>query len=604
MKVSPINFSMSVHYTLGLSFDYHDAAAALLKDGIVIAAAQEERFTRVKHDAQLPVNAVAYCLQEAGITIEQVDAVVYYEKPLLKFERLIKSYINTWPFGLVSFVKAMLNFVKTKFWVDHRIREELGYKGKIFYTEHHMSHAASAYYASGFNDATVVTMDGVGEFDTTTIGYGRDSELHITHTREFPHSLGMLYSAITYYLGFKVNSAEYKVMGLAPYGDPSKYYRHFQKLYNLAEDGSLELDMSYFGYESGLRMTNDKFSNLFGGPARESESNLGQREKDIAAALQQVTNEIVLKIVAHARNLHPSDRLCMAGGVALNCVANAKLVETGWFKEIYIQPAAGDAGGALGCAYYYYYHIGKNSLPATSAMPTVYLGPSYSDAEIEEFLQHGVREVIGSDKKVVYAKLPDRDTLVKKIAELINGTNVIGLMQGRMEFGPRALGNRSIIADARNKDNWQKVNLKIKFRESFRPFAPTVLADQAQDWFDLPCSSPYMLLVAPVKREGVPAITHVDQTARLQTVSREQNPLYYDIIKSFAETTGCPVIINTSFNVRSEPIVMSPRDAFNCFIHTFMDYLVMGNFIIAKKDNVGLVDEAQMRAYLGSFKLD
>ena len=591
-------------YILGLSFDYHDAAAALIKNGIVIAAAHEERFTREKQDSNLPVEASKYCLAYADLTVDQLDYIVFYEKPLLKFERLLKTYITTWPRGFLSFVKAMLGFIKSKLWVDRRIRKALGYQGEILYTEHHYSHAASAYYCSQFKNATVVTMDGVGEFDTTTIGSGHGNKLAMEETVEFPHSLGLLYSAFTYYLGFKVNSAEYKVMGLAPYGDPEKYYPLFKELVAIEADGSFQLNMKYFSYEYGLRMTNSAFNKLFGGPPRSPESQLTQREKDIAAALQKITNEIVLKIVAHARAKYPSENLCLAGGVALNCVANGKLLDTGWFKNIYIQPAAGDAGGSVGAALYVYYHVLGNPFPpAEPVMATAYLGPEYSTAEIKEFLTTEVKELIGDGQAVNYKEYSDSE-LLATVADLITGNNVIGWFQGRMEFGPRSLGNRSIIADARNKENWQKVNLKIKFRESFRPFAPTVLEDKAVECFALTCPSPYMLLVAPVKRADLPAITHVDNSARVQTVNRRQNPRFYDLLDAFNKTTGCPVVINTSFNVRGEPIVMSPRDAFNTFLNTFMDYLVLGNFVISKKDNASLVDEKKMKAYLGQFKLD
>lgn len=592
-------------YILGLSFDYHDAAAALIKNGKVVVAAHEERFTREKQDPDFPTQAAHYCLKEAGITLNDLAYVVYYEKPLLKFERLLKTYISTWPKGFLSFVKAMLNFIKSKLWVDRRIKKGLGdYQGEVLYVEHHYSHAASAFYCSELNDAVTVTMDGVGEFDTTTVGYGEGNKLYLTQTIEFPHSLGLLYSALTYYLGFKVNSAEYKVMGLAPYGDPEKYYPLFKKLIEVKDDGSFNLNMQYFSYEYGLRMTNRAFDKLFGGKPRQPESPLTQREKDIAAALQKVTNEIVLKIVTHAKKEHPSENLCMAGGVALNCVANGKILETNIFKNIYVQPAAGDAGGSVGAALYVYYHILDHARDfAEPVMPTVFLGPEYSNDTIKKFLDTEVKELIGNDKVVTYREHTDSD-LIDTVSDLITGSNVIGWFQGRMEFGPRSLGSRSIIADARNKENWQKVNLKIKFRESFRPFAPTVLEDKASEAFALNCSSPYMLLVAPVKRTDVPAITHVDNSARIQTINRAQNQRYYDLISAFNVKTGCPVIINTSFNVRGEPIVMSPRDAFNTFLNTFMDYLVLGNFIISKKENEQLVDQEKMKKYLGKFKLD
>lgn len=593
-------------YILGLSFDYHDSAAALIKNGQVIAAVQEERFTREKHDADLPINSINYCLNFASITSEDLYGVVFYEKPLIKFERLLKTYINTWPKGLLSFIKAMLSFLKGKLWVESRIRKALGeYKGPVFFTQHHYSHAASAYYCSGFNESVVVTMDGVGEFDTTTIGFGQGNALKLTHTLEFPHSLGLLYSALTYYLGFKVNSAEYKVMGLAPYGDPEKYYQKFKELVEVKEDGSFRLNMKYFSYEYGLRMTNKKFDELFGAGPRQPESPLTQREKDIAAALQKITNEIVLAIVNKARNLFPSKNLCLAGGVALNCVANGKILEKQWFDNIYIQPAAGDAGGAVGAALFVYFKGLNNTFPLADkqVMESVYLGPECSQQEVEKFLHNDVKEIIGQDKEVVYEKFSD-EGIIAKIAELITGNNVIGLCNGRMEFGPRSLGNRSIIADARNKENWQKVNLKIKFRESFRPFAPTVLEDKIAECFNINCSSPYMLLVASVKRLDIPAVTHIDNSARIQSVNRKQNQRYYDIINSFDSKTGCPVIVNTSFNVRGEPIVLSPKDAFNTFLNTFMDFLVLGNYLISKKENEQLVDQAKMRAYIGTFKLD
>jgi carbamoyltransferase len=591
-------------FILGLSFDYHDAAAALIKNGVVLAAVHEERFTRKKHDPSLPVNSIKYCFEFAGITEKDLAYVVFYEKPLLKFERLLKVYIETWPMGLLSFVKAMLNFIKTKLWVDKRIRKAIpDYEGEILYVDHHYSHAASAYFCSGFKDSVVVTMDGVGEFDTTTIGFGQKNKLVLDRTIEFPHSLGLLYSAVTYYLGFKVNSAEYKVMGLAPYGDPDKYYDKFKELIDIKEDGSFELNRKYFSFEYGLQMTSKNFDELFGGPARSPETKLTQREKDIAAALQKITNELVLKIVVFAKGKYGFENLCLAGGVALNCVANGKILETKTFEDIYIQPAAGDAGGSIGAALYVYYSLLGNSLPNEPVMETVFLGPEYSDDEIEDFLINGVHELIGKDKDVNYRKVTDAE-LIDKTADLINGTNVIGWFQGREEFGPRSLGSRSIIADARNKENWQKVNLKIKFRESFRPFAPSVLEDKNMECFAIDRPSPYMLLVAPVIRRDIPAVTHVDNSARIQSVNRQQNQKYYDLIESFYKKSGCPVIINTSFNVRGEPIVLSPRDAFNTFLNTFMDYLVMGNFIISKKENEGLVNEDKMKEYLGGFKLD
>jgi carbamoyltransferase len=529
---------------------------------------------------------------------------VFYEKPLTKFERLIKSYIKTWPRGFFSFLKAMLTMIKTKLWVEYRIKKELEYQGEVLFTEHHYSHAASAYYCSGFDEAVVVTMDGVGEWDTTTVGYGKGSELQLTRSIEFPHSLGLLYSAVTYYLGFKVNSAEYKVMGLAPYGNPDTYYNHFKKLIILKDDGSYELNMKYFGYEYGLRMTNSNFNQLFGAPPRQPESELTQREKDIAAALQKITEEVVLKMVDYARTTHPSKNLCLAGGVALNCVANGKILLKQWFDNIYVQPAAGDAGGAVGAALFVYYHVLKYTYPGHhKVMETAFIGPEYTTAALQNFLDVESKSLT-DNKTVQYVKCENSQELIDKVSDLIAGSNVIGWFQGRMEFGPRSLGNRSIIADARNRENWQKVNLKIKFRESFRPFAPSVLEDKAQDYFELSVPSPYMLLVAPVKNTNIPAVTHVDNSARVQTVNRIQNPMYYDLIDVFYKKTGCPVIINTSFNVRGEPIVCSPKDALLCFLNTFMDVLVLGPFIVYKKDNQSLVDEDKIKSYLGKFSLD
>jgi len=585
---------------LGLSFFYHDSAAALIVDGSVVAAVQEERFTRIKHDKSLPKNAVKYCLESQDIKIEDIDYVVFYDKPILKFDRLLQTYIKTWPKGLLSFLRGMEATFTNTLSVEKKIRKNLKYKGEILYTEHHYSHASSSYYTSNFNDSVIVTMDGVGEWDTTTIGYAKDNDLKLTHSIVFPDSLGLLYSALTYYLGFKVNSAEYKVMGLAPYGDPEKYYNKIMQLIDIKEDGSFKLDMKYFAYEYGLTMTNKNFDELFGAPTRKSESELTQREKDIASSLQKVTEEIILKIVKYAKSLSSSENLCLAGGVALNCVANGLILKQNIFKNIYIQPASGDAGGAIGSALYVYYNILKNK-KKDNVMPNPYLGPEYSNKEINKFLTEKALEKYGSIK---FDYCESEDHLVEKVASLINGNNVIGLFEGKMEFGPRALGNRSIIADARVKENWQKVNLKIKFRESFRPFAPTVLEDQAYEYFDLNVSSPYMLLVAQTKKNIVPAITHVDGSARIQTVSKEQNLLYYKIINQFYKNSGCAVIINTSFNVRGEPIVESPENAFNCFVNTEMDYLVMGNFIISKKDNDLLSKYSEKEKYLEKFELD
>lgn len=578
---------------LGLSFFYHDAAAALIVDGMVVSAAQEERFTRIKHDEAFPENAIAYCLASQGITIADIDHVVFYEKPIRKFDRLLHTYFRVWPRGIVSFLKAMQAWFGGKLWIEKKIRKTLGYTGSILYTEHHYAHAASAYFASPFTDAVIVTMDGVGEIETTSIGYGKDNTIALTESIDFPHSLGLLYSALTYYLGFKVNSAEYKVMGLAPYGKPERFRSEFNELISVEDDGSFRLNMKYFSYEYGLTMTNAAFDKLFGAPPRKGESDVTQREMDIAATLQEVTEEVVLKIVRHAQSLHPSHNLCLSGGVALNCVANGKILDTGLFDHIYVQPASGDAGTAVGCALYVYY-VGLKHEKKGSAMHSPYLGPEYSDAEIESALKKA---------DIRFTKMDD-DTLYAAVAERMTEKRVIGWFQGRMEFGPRALGNRSIIADPRYKENWQKVNLKIKFRESFRPFAPSVLLERAEEYFKLKGESPYMLLVAPVVRDDIPAVTHVDRSARIQTVKESDNPRYYALMKAFEAKTGCPVIINTSFNVRSEPIVMSPDDAINSFINTYMDDLVLGNYVARKEDNMHRVDEASLKAYLGSFVLD
>jgi len=581
-------------YILGLSFYYHDSAAVLLKDGEVVFAAQEERYTRKKHDESLPVNAVRHALDFAGITIDDIAAVGFYEKPLLKFfDRILQTNFKVWPKGFRMFHGAMREWMTKKLWIPNNIRKELGYKGEVFFTEHHESHAASSFFASGFEDATVVTVDGVGEWATTTIGYGKGTDLAIKQEIHFPHSLGLLYSAITYYLGFKVNSAEYKVMGLAPYGEP-KYVDQITQLVDIKEDGSFKLNMEYFNYEYGLTMTGKKIEELFGQPTRKAESPLEQFHKDVARSMQAVTDEMMMKIVKHAKKICPSENLCLAGGVALNCVANGKIVKENIFKNIFIQPAAGDAGGALGVALAIWHkEFDGARIPK---MEHVYLGNEYTNEQIEAFLK---------SNGIPYDRLEDAQ-LIDEVSQLMEGENVIGLYQGRMEYGPRALGNRSIIADARNKENWKKVNLKIKFREDFRPFAPTVLEERTADYFDLHCESPYMLLVAdvhPDKREGIPAVTHVDGSARIQTINRNQNRKYYDLIKAFADRTGCPVIINTSFNVRGEPIVESPENALNCFLHTQMDYLVMGNCLI-RKERMKEVNRTDSASYINTFELD
>lgn len=561
---------------LGISCFYHDAAAALLVDGKIVAAAEEERFSRKKHDSSFPTQAIEFCLKQAGLNINQIDYVVFYDKPFLKFERIVETYIKNWPKGLISFIKAMREWFKQKLWVEYVLAKKLGFKGKLFFTEHHYAHAASAYYASPFDDALVVTMDGVGEWETTTFGCAKNNQLKLTKAIHFPHSLGLLYSAVTGYLGFKVNSEEYKVMGLAAYGDPEKYYACFKKLINVLEDGSFALNMRYFAYEYGLVMTTKDFDELFEHASRTNKDALEQKHKDIAAALQRVINEIVFKIVQYANSLHPSKNLCLAGGVALNSVTNGKILASGIFENIYVFPASGDAGGAVGAACYLYFDVLKNKKQG-SVMQDAFLGPEFSDLEIREALLEA-----GFNSAFV-VKMLSEDNLLKEAARLIAGDHVLGWFQGRMEFGPRALGNRSILADPRNCDNWQRVNLKIKFRESFRPFAPTVLDDYAEELFDLKNKeSPFMLFVVPVRNKSIPAVTHVDGSARVQTVKLEQNRIFYNLIKEFYELTGCPAVINTSFNVSEEPIVCTPKQALECFKKTEIDDLVLGHYLISK----------------------
>jgi carbamoyltransferase len=575
---------------LGISCFYHDSAACLVKDGRVVAAASEERFTRKKHDEGFPHEAVRYCLEAGGIQAGDLDYVGFYDKPVLKFERLISTYLSTFPRGFASYSKAMPVWLKEKLWIPSMIRKELGYKGKILFTEHHMSHAASAFLVSPFKEAAILTVDGVGEWATASYGVGKDRQIDLFREIRFPHSLGLLYSAFTYYLGFKVNSAEYKVMGLAPYGEP-KYVDKVRQLIDIKDDGSFEMDMSYFSYHHGLRMVNGRFSRLFGGPVREPESKLEQHHKDIAASVQKVTEEIMLKMAGYLHRETGMENLCLAGGVALNCVANGRILREGPFKEIFIQPAAGDAGGALGVATYIYHSVLDQ--PRIESMEHAYLGPEYSESEIQAVLS----------KHAAPAKKLEREDLVRDVAALIEGQTVIGWFQGRMEFGPRALGSRSILADARNPENKDVVNLKIKFRESFRPFAPTVLEEKISEFFEIDRPSPYMLLVAPVREQKriIPSVTHVDHSARIQSINRRQNPLYYDLIKEFDKRTGVPVIINTSFNVRGEPIVCTPEDAYRCFMRTHMDYLVLGPYLLDKKEQPAFREDKDWRE---EFQLD
>ncbi len=583
---------------LGISCFYHDSAACLVQNGNISAAAQEERFTRKKHDFSFPAHAAAWCLKEAEITVKDLDLVIFYDKPLVKFERILETSLQFAPSGISQFIQAMPLWLKQKLWIPELIRKELNYEGKILFSSHHESHAASAFYPSPFKEAAFLTMDGVGEWDTASFGIGKDNNIEIFETLKFPHSLGLLYSTFTYYCGFKVNSGEYKLMGLAPYGEPKYKDIIFKKLIDLKEDGSFRMNMEYFGYCNSLKMTNRKFDRLFGAGARKPETKITQKHMDIAASIQQATEEIMLKMAKHVYKITGQDRLCLAGGVALNCVGNGKILREGPFKEIWIQPASGDAGGALGAALLAWYkYLGKPRVAdnVSDRQKASLLGTHYSDDSIESFLRK---------ENIPYKKL-SRSDIPQKAADLIAEGNVVGWFQGKMEFGPRALGARSIIGDARNPEMQTKMNLKIKYRESFRPFAPSVLWDKALEWFDLTQESPYMLLVSPVKevkrkesnneskagfdklkeiRSLIPAVTHVDYSARIQTVKRNDNPLYYDMIKAFYDKTGCPVIINTSFNVRGEPLVCSPEDAFRCFMRTEMDYLVMGNFVLNKKE--------------------
>ncbi|MGC9092541.1 MAG: carbamoyltransferase family protein [Bacteroidota bacterium] len=563
---------------LGISCFYHDAAAAVVRDGKLIAAAQEERFTRKKHDQDFPNHAIEYCLREANVAAKEIDYVAFYDKPLLKFERILITYLATFPRSLPSFLKAMPVWLKEKLWVPQLIRSKLGYTGPILFAEHHISHAASAFLVSPFSEAAILTIDGVGEWDTATIGIGEDRTITILRSLQFPHSLGLLYSAFTYYLGFKVNSDEYKVMGLAPYGKPIYSDAILNHLVSLKDDGSFKLNMRYFAYDYGLTMTNRHFHELFGAAPRQPESRLTQFHKDIAASIQFVTNEIVVRMAQYLYDQTHIRNLAMAGGVALNCVANSEVKRRVPFKEIFIQPAASDAGGAVGAAYYVYNMVLGHE--RNFVFRSASLGPQFSDDEIESYLRR-----LG----VPFRKL-NRENLISETAKKIAEQRVIGWFQGRMEFGPRALGNRSIIADARNPENHSRVNLKIKFRESFRPFAPTILEERTAEFFHWDQPSPYMLFVATARdRTALPAVTHVDGSARLQTLRRDENPLFYDLLKEFERRTGCPAIINTSFNVRGEPIVCTPQDAFRCFMRTNMDDLVMGSFIVEKEQLNGIL---------------
>ncbi|MBK6735956.1 MAG: carbamoyltransferase [bacterium] len=611
---------------LGLSAFYHDSAACLVQDGRVVAAAQEERFTRRKHDAGFPRQAMRYCLGEGNVGPGQLDAVVFYDKPLTKFVRILESAFAVSPRGLRPFLQAMPVWLRDKLWIPAEIERELrlagaGRPGRLMFTEHHESHAASAFFASPFESAAILTLDGVGEWATSSLGQGRGNRLRILEEIHYPHSLGLLYSAFTYFTGFKVNSGEYKLMGLAPYGEPRYVQRIYDHLLDLRSDGSFRLNLDYFGYIDGLVMTNDRFARLFDGPPRSGEAEITQREMDLARSIQEVTEEVVLRMARHAHRVTGERHLCLAGGVALNCVANGRVLREGPFADLWIQPASGDAGGAVGAALYawHMYADGARILDGRDRMAGAFLGPAYTDQEIADWLEH---------EGHAYRTLADGD-LEREVARRIARGEVVGLHQGRMEFGPRALGNRSIVGDARSPGMQSQLNLKIKYRESFRPFAPSVLAERVRECFELGTGSPYMLLVAPVARErwlapeaadarpanrptdvvarvnqvrsDIPAVTHVDHSARIQTVHEETNPRYHRIITEFANLTGCPTIINTSFNVRGEPIVCTPEDAYRCFMRTEMDTLVMGNHVLVKSEQAQSAENADWRR---EFQLD
>jgi carbamoyltransferase len=604
-------------YILGISAFYHDSAACLVKNGEIISAVQEERFTRKKHDHSFPSNAINFCLENAGISGFDLDYVAFYDKPFLKFERILETYLSYAPIGIKSFLKAIPIWIKKKLWIKDLIKKELDFSGTIIFPEHHESHAASAFFPSPFQEAAFITMDGVGEWPTTSFGIGKDNHMQVLADIQFPHSLGLLYSAFTYYTGFRVNSGEYKIMGLAPYGEPKYKDMIYQHLIDVKDDGSFKMNMNYFDYCAGLTMTNSRFHNLFGGPPRKPESRLTKKDMDLTCSIQKVTEEIVLKMATHVKKETGKKYLCLAGGVALNCVANGNLLRENIFDDIWIQPAAGDAGGAVGAALFTWYQYLGNHRKVdrkTDFMKGAYLGPEFDNGRIESFL---------TKNDCAFQKLDD-DEMLEKVAALLADEKIIGWFQGKMEFGPRALGARSIIGDARSPKMQQKMNLKIKFRESFRPFAPSVLKENLNEYFEIDRESPYMLLVANIKkdkqiemtaeqkdsfgldklnvvRSEVPAITHVDYSARVQSVNAETNPLYHKLISKFNEKYGCSVIVNTSFNVRGEPIVCSPEDAYLCFMRTDMDYLIMANCLLDKSKQETLKGDTDWRS---EFELD
>ena len=600
-------------YILGISAFYHDSAACLVKDGEIFAAAQEERFSRKKHDPRFPKNAIKYCLDEAGIEVHQLNHVVYYDKPFLTFERLLMSYLTVAPRGLRSWLESMPIWLGKKLHIPNVIKKEIGYDGDVFFTEHHEAHAASAFYPSPFKEAAILTMDGVGEWATASYGFGEDNNITLLKELHFPDSLGLLYSAFTYFTGFRVNSGEYKLMGLSPYGDPKYKDLILTELVDLKEDGSIRLNLSYFDFLGGLRMTNNRFSKLFGGPPRKPETEITQREMDIAASIQAVTEKVVLKMANHVYKETKKDNLCLAGGVALNCVANGRILRESPFQEIWIQPAAGDAGGALGaalCVWYRYLMNERLNPKCQDSQRGSYLGPSFSNGVVKSFLE---------SNKYPFHELPS-EKRATFIAEKIAEGKIVGHMSGRMEFGPRALGARSILGDARRQDTQTVMNLKIKYRESFRPFAPTVIEEKASEYFEIDKPSPYMLLVAQVrkerclpqpskdgmpmldrlkmKRSDIPAVTHLDYSARLQTVNRKDKADYHEIISEFEKLTGCAVIVNTSFNVRGEPIICSPQDAYRCFMRTEIDVLVIENCMLFKEKQPPWKEKGDWRSEL------
>ena len=595
---------------LGISSFYHDSGACLIDNGIIKAAVQEERFTRIKQDNNFPYKSIEYCLQYANLTIDDIDHIVFYENPKLKLDRILKTFLSYKPSKYNIFGKVIISQYKRIKFLKKKFKN-------IKFVNHHQSHAASAFYPSPYDKAVIVTLDGVGEWDTASVGIGIDNKLKLIQTLKFPDSLGFLYSAFTYYCGFKVNSGEYKLMGLAPYGNPIYYDTIINNLIDIRDDGSFSLNLDYFGYYNSDYMINDNFCKLFDGPARKSESNITEKQANLASSIQKVIEEVTYKICKNAKEITAQENLCLAGGVALNCVSNGKLLKSNIFKNIWIQPAAGDAGGALGAALYYYYNVLNNSRTTNKldSMQSSFLGPEFNKNQIKEFLD---------SNNIVY-KYKNNTELFEEVAKKLESEHVIGWFQGRMEFGPRALGNRSILGDARSKKMQSIMNLKIKFRESFRPFAPIVLEEDVNKYFNLNVSSPYMLLVAPINkaiqklfyskksenlieqvneiRSDIPAVTHVDYSARIQTVDKKRNIRLYNLLKQFKKNTGCSVLVNTSFNVRGEPIVCTPQDAYSCFMLTDMDYLVLGNYILDKKEQHSWTDSLK-REYLNKFELD